>query len=98
MESPACRVKVEEAVEMTAFTPRHAAAIDSGSFRSPTHNSAPDLRRASTFSLELVSRTSALTDSPRPMSLWQISLPTKPVAPATRIICGLLKTDHTPRL
>jgi hypothetical protein len=31
------------------------------SFRSPAHNSTPDDRRASTFSLELVARTSART-------------------------------------
>src|ERR1019366_10717318 len=85
IESPGCRVKVEDAVEITAFTPRQAAAIDWGSFRSPTHNSTPDDRRASIFSFELVPRPSAFTWSPRLVSLWQTSLPTRPVAPTTRI-------------
>src|SRR5690348_13039663 len=98
MESPGCLAKVEEAVETTASTPRQAATIDSGSFRSPRHNSAPDDRRTSTFSFELVARTSALTGSPRLISLWQTSPPTRPVAPTTRIICILLKTDLTPGL
>src|SRR5438552_12151790 len=63
IESPGCRDKVEDAVEITAFTPRQAATIESGSFRSPTHNSAPDDRKASIFSFELVARTSAFTGS-----------------------------------
>src|ERR1700733_14812288 len=91
IESPACRDKVEDAVEITASTPRQATASEPGSFRSPTQTSTPHLRRHSTLSAELVSRMSPLTFSPRLASLWQISLPTKPGAPTTRIISFLLK-------
>jgi hypothetical protein len=41
IESPACRERVEDAVEMTAFTPRQAPASESGSLRSPTLTSTP---------------------------------------------------------
>src|SRR4051812_7062542 len=61
IESPGCRVKVDDAVEITPSTPRQAAATDSGSFRSPRHNSTPIDRRVWTLSFELVARTSALT-------------------------------------
>jgi hypothetical protein len=97
IESPGWRVSVDEAVEMTAFTPRHAATIDCGSFRSPMHSSAPADRNFSILSGELVGRTSALTRSPRLLSRWQTSFPTKPVAPTTRTISILPKTDaNTP--
>src|SRR5271157_1126162 len=86
MESPAWRDLVEDAVEITAFTPRHVAAIESRSFRSPTRNSTPHECRAAVLSFELVPRTSALTFSPRLASLSQTSLPTRPVAPTTRTI------------
>src|ERR1019366_6104511 len=86
IESPACREKVEDAVEITASTPRHALLREPGSFRSPTHNSAPHDRRVPNFSLALVARTSARTFSPRRASFWHTSFPTRPVAPATRII------------
>src|SRR6516165_3505477 len=65
IESPGCRDNVDDAVETTPSTPRQAAAIDCGSFKSPTHNSTPDDRRSSILSLEAVTRTSALTASPR---------------------------------
>src|ERR1035437_3623715 len=86
MESPAWRDNVEDAVEITAFTPRQAAAIESGSFRSPTHNSTPHVCRVAILSSELVPRTSALTFSPRRASFSQTALPTRPVAPTTRTI------------
>ena len=96
IESPACRDRVEDAVEITASTPRQAPANESGSLRSPTHTSTPRLLRSATFSVELVARTSALTFSPRQDSLWQISLPTMPVAPTTRIMSVLPRTQPTP--
>src|SRR5580700_6450280 len=74
MESPAWRDNVEDAVEITAFTPRQAAAIESGSFRSATHNSTPDDWRAAILSFELVPRTSALTFSPLRANFSQTSL------------------------
>jgi hypothetical protein len=86
IESPACRERVEDAVEITASTPRHALLREPRSFRSPTHNSAPHDRRVSNFSLALVARTSARTLSPRLASYGHTSFPTRPVAPATRII------------
>src|ERR1039458_6038518 len=89
MESPGWRDNVAEAVEITASTPRHAAASESESFRSPTHNSTPDDWRAAILSRELVPRTSALTFSPRRASFPQTSHPTKPVAPTTRTISVL---------
>src|SRR5271163_1830551 len=61
IESPACRERVDDAVEITASTRLQAATRDSGSFRSPKHNSTPNDLSASSFSLELVGRTSALT-------------------------------------
>jgi len=36
LESPGCRDKVADAVEITASTPAHTARMDSGSLRSPT--------------------------------------------------------------
>src|SRR5689334_5903476 len=51
IESPGCLDKVDDAVEITASTPRQAAAIDSASLRSPVHSSAPDARKLSTLSL-----------------------------------------------
>ena len=81
---------------MTAFTPRQAPASESGSLRSPKNTSVPHSRRSATFSAELVVRISALTFSPRLDSLWQISLPTKPVAPTTRIMSVLPRTEPTP--
>src|ERR1035441_1941249 len=86
IESPACREKVEDAVEITASTPRHALLREPGTFRSPAHNSAPHDRRVSSFSLALVARTSARTFSPCPASFWHTSFPSRPVAPATRIM------------
>jgi len=89
MESPGWRDDVADAVEIIASTPRQAAATESGSFRSPTHNSTPDACRAAILSFELVARTSALTFSARRASFPQTSLPTKPVAPTTRTISVL---------
>ena len=40
-ESPSCLEKVEEAVEMIAFTPLHSALSEAWSFRSRRHNSDP---------------------------------------------------------
>ena len=45
IESPGCRDKVEDAVEITASASRHATASDAGSLRSPTQSSTPHLRR-----------------------------------------------------
>src|ERR1035438_5934024 len=86
IESPACRDKVDDAVEMTAFTPLQAPASEPVSFKSPTHSSTPHFSRDATFSGELVVRTSALTFSPRFANRRQISVPSRPVAPTTRII------------
>src|ERR1700722_5612057 len=91
IESPTCRERVEDAVEITASTPRHAPASEPVSFRSPTNTSTPHPRKDSTFSLELVGRTSALTFSPWLASRRQISLPTMPVEPTTRTMSALLK-------
>src|SRR5580658_258652 len=93
IESPTCRERVEDAVEMTASTPRHAPASKLVSFRSPTNTSTPHPRKDASFSLELVGRTSALTFSPCFVSRWQISLPTIPVEPTTRTMPVLPK--HT---
>src|ERR1035438_5996232 len=63
IESPACRDKVDEAVEMIAVTPRQAPASELVSFKSATHRSPPQSFRNDTLSGELVVRTSALTCS-----------------------------------
>src|ERR1019366_4250284 len=92
MESPGWRDDVADAVEITASTPRQAAATESGSFRSPMHNSTPHDCRAAILSFELVLRTSALTFSPRRASFSQTALPTRPVAPITTTISVLPRT------
>src|ERR1035441_7901899 len=60
IESPACREKGEDAVEMTVSTPRQAEMSELESFRSPTHSSTPQRRRASTFSDRSEKHTSEL--------------------------------------
>lgn len=58
---PGWRVSVDDAVEITASTPRHAQTIEAASFRSPVVSSIPSDRKPSTFSFELAAQTSALT-------------------------------------
>src|ERR1051326_7992607 len=86
IESPSCRETVDDAVEITALAPRHAAVSDSLSFRSPRTSSAPRLFRRVAVSGLAVARTSALTGLRRSPSRRQISPPSMPVAPTTRFI------------
>src|SRR3989442_14900787 len=89
MESPSCLEIVDDAVEMTALAPRHAASSDARSFRSPRTRSAPARASRATLSGLDVSLTSARTGFPRCASRRQISPPRRPVAPTTRITVTL---------
>jgi hypothetical protein len=89
MESPVCRENVDDAVEITADTPRLAWTSDAGSFKSPTASSMPSEASCVAFS-EAADRTSARTSLPRCLKARQISMPNKPVAPITSIIVTFL--------
>src|SRR3989441_4083989 len=86
IESSGWRESVVEAVEMTVDAPRHAAASDARFLRSPWTISAPWLWSRWTLAGSDVSRASARTDCPRSLRRRQISPPSRPVAPTTRII------------
>src|SRR6267142_4213415 len=89
MESPSCLDIVDDAVEMTALTPRHAASSDPWSFRSPRTCSAPMLFKCATRSGLDVPRTRARSGFPRWVTRRQISAPRRPVAPTTRIMVAI---------
>src|SRR2546422_6170130 len=86
MESPSCLDIVDDAVEMRALAPRHAAWSECRSFRSPRTGSAPATFRLATLSGFEVSLTNARTGFPRWDKRLQISPPSDPVAPTTRIM------------
>lgn len=67
-----------------------AESSEAGSFRSPTTNSAPAWRMASSRSQLAVLRTRARTLSPWLASRRTTSLPSNPLAPTTRTIGVLL--------
>src|SRR6267142_5934051 len=85
IESSGWRESVVDAVEITVDMPRHAASSDARSLRSPWTTPTPRLLSRCTLAGSEVLRTSARTDSPRLFSRVQISPPSRPVAPTTRI-------------
>src|SRR6267378_4965339 len=85
IESSGWRESVVDAVEITVDMPRHAASSDARSLRSPWTTPTPRLLSRCTLAGSEVLRASARTDSPRLFSRLQISPPSRPVAPTTRI-------------
>src|ERR1700693_2059971 len=86
IESPGWRERVDEAVEINADIPWQAARIWAGSFKSPMASSQPSDFNALTLSGLEVFRTSALTGLPSVLKRSQTRVPSRPVAPTTRII------------
>ena len=87
MESSDRRTKVDdETVSITVVTPWQAASNEERSFRSPSTSATPAFLSFSTLAGTLEALTRPRTGLPAAASILQISLPNKPVAPATRFM------------
>src|SRR5439155_22959541 len=76
----------EDTVSISVVTPWQAASSEERSFRSPSTSPTPALLSFSTLAGSLEALTRPRTGLPAAASILQISLPNKPVAPATRFM------------